>query len=340
MNYNIQRLRAVAALWVLLFHAIPFYEQAGGNLGVLKPLFAVGYAGVDLFFVISGFIIAKSFRKTHATRTEVARFLEKRLYRIYLGYWPMLILVSAIYLWAMPARLEHVDVVRTLFLLSHKIPGQVIGQAWSLSFELFFYLAFALLALLSRRTGLYLVLAYATVVVVLNLREPEIATGFFANPRILELFAGMLLGWSAIGEAKANWSSLSLLVGATLSLFVFWMSLVAPTRLTTVLCLGGCALALVVGAELLKDARSLNRPSLTSRLGDSSYSLYLIHYLLLEMFALYMTSNTALKTLLPSLFWLWVVCIVLIGHVFYRVIEKPIYDFACRARGLKPAVCT
>lgn len=42
MNYNIQSLRGVAALWVLLFHASPFYKKAGGNPGLVKTLTAVG----------------------------------------------------------------------------------------------------------------------------------------------------------------------------------------------------------------------------------------------------------------------------------------------------------
>lgn len=336
MNYNIQILRAVAALWVLLFHAIPFYERVGGDLGMLKPLFAVGYAGVDLFFVISGFIIARTFRKTRAAPREVARFLEKRLYRIYLGYWPMLILASVFYLWAMPARLDQIDIVRTLFLLSHRIPDLVIGQAWSLSFELFFYLAFALLALLGWRTGLYLVLTYAAVIVALNLRDPEIAKGFPANPLMLELFAGMLLGRSALGNGRPDWRALLLTVGMGVALFAFWMNLTVPTRLTTRLCLGCSALALVVAAEMFK-ARGCSWPSLLIRLGDSSYSLYLIHYLLLEMFVFYLMPIAALKSLLPTLFGLWLVGIVAISHGFYLGIEKPIYDFACRARGLKLA---
>lgn len=86
MNYNIQSLRAFVAIAVLFFHAIPFYARAGGTLGFARSLLVNGYAGVDLFFVLSRFNIAKSFRTRIQDLTVVRRFLEKREFRIFLGY--------------------------------------------------------------------------------------------------------------------------------------------------------------------------------------------------------------------------------------------------------------
>lgn len=331
MNHNIQVLRAVAALAVLLFHAIPFFERAGGHLGPLGKLLGSGYVGVDLFFVISGFIIARGFGQGPVSGADCRHFMEKRAYRIFLGYWPVLALATLYYLWAMPERLAQADPVATIFLLSHRIPQLVIGQAWSLSFELFFYLSFGLLALAGRRLARGVAAAYALVIIVLNLRDPAIAKTFFANPHLLELFAGMAVGQARIDAAwrrRIPW-----LAAAAALLFAIWLGLTAPTRLTTVSLVGGGALLLVLIAELRRQGGD-NRPSLLSALGDSSYALYLLHYLGLEMFERHLAAIEGLRPVLPGLFVAWLAAIVALAHWHYLRLERPLYRWACAARGL------
>jgi O-antigen biosynthesis protein len=334
VNYNIQVLRALASLWVLCFHALPFYESMGGSLGPLRVLAASGYLGVDLFFVISGFIIARTFPAAPPTAAgEARRFIERRAWRIYVGYWPVLAVAVAAYALWLPERLQGVDALRTLLLLSHRIPDLVIGQAWSLSFELFFYLAFALLMLVARSLGRLLAIGYGLAVVAANLADPGVAKGFFANPGLLELLAGMLLGQAApirLGRPGA----LAVLAGAGV-LLAAWFQLSAPPRLLTVALVGSAALLLV----LLADAAALrgrNSPSLLSRLGDSSYALYLVHYLLLELFGYFLAGSAPLRPWLPLLFGLWLAAIVVIAHGYYLWLERPLHDRLCRWRGLGP----
>ncbi|MBK8337376.1 MAG: acyltransferase [Sterolibacteriaceae bacterium] len=332
MNYNIQSLRAFAAIAVMLFHAIPFYERAGGSLGFVRPMLANGYAGVDLFFVLSGFIIAKSFGTRIQDFTAVKRFLEKRAYRIFVGYWPLLLLVTLFYLELMPHRLEQVSGIKSFFLLSNRIPDLVIGQSWSLSHELFFYFAFGLLTLIDRVISNMIVVVYGAAIVVANVTDPNVAKGFFLNPHFLELFAGMFLGKSSM--TRFGRVELLLLVPAAALLLVLWGALVTPAPLTRAVVLGGAAFALVASADVLRNA-GINRVSIMSRLGDSSYSLYLVHYFLLEVFAAYLLPADALKPYLPQFFWVWVVLIVMAAHIFHFAIEKPLYDTVCASRGLR-----
>ena len=334
MNYNIQALRALASLWVLAFHALPFYEKLGGQLGPLRILAASGYVGVDLFFVISGFIIARTFgSRQPATATEVRRFIERRAWRIYLGYWPILAVAVIAYALMDPARLAAVDPWRTALLLSHRIPDLVIGQAWSLSFELYFYLGFALLALLARGTGQVVVAAYAALILAANLTDPATAKGFLANPGLLELLAGMLLGQR--GPLALGRRGMQTALAAAAGLLVAWLQFDAPPRLLTVGLIGSAAWLLVLVADVAA-SRGHNRPSLLSRLGDSSYALYLIHYLLLEAFAWTVAAAGVSGPWLPVLFCFWLSAIVAIAHAEYRWLERPLHDLVCRRRGLLP----
>lgn len=331
MNHNLQSLRALAALAVLLFHAMPFFGQVGGQPGALGKAFGVGYLGVDLFFVISGFIIARGVPGCRLASADFRHFVERRAYRIFLGYWPVLALACLYYAWAMPERLAQADPRATLFLLSHRIPDLVIGQAWSLSFELYFYLLFGVLALAGRHAARVVVLIYALVIVVLNLRDPAVAKGFFANPHLLELFAGMLLGQADIPAAwRRRVMQLAL---AAIALFGIWLSLSSPTRLVTVSLVGTAALLLVLIAELRYQAGH-NPPSWLSMLGDSSYALYLLHYLLLEIFVRHLGSIEGLRPILPYLFPFWLAAIVALAHGHYRWLERPLFRRVCALRGL------
>ncbi|MGB7988686.1 MAG: acyltransferase [Candidatus Methylophosphatis roskildensis] len=334
MNYNLQRLRASAAIAVLLFHCVPFFERAGGSLGFLKPLIACGYAGVDLFFVLSGFIIAKGVSARHYDWTAASRFLEKRAYRIFLGYWPVLGLTVVFYMATMPERVTQVSAMTNLLLLSNRIPELVIGQAWSLSYELFFYVSFGLLALAGRRFLRSLVMGYVAVILIANLVNPELAELFVLSPFLLELFAGAVLG----SVSTQHWPRIEVwvLAVAAILLLALWIAIEMRTPLMRAFVVGGAAFSLVASAELLR-LRGVNGVSTLSRLGDSSYSLYLIHYQLLEAFSIFVMPVAGLKPYLPAIFCVWVGMIIGVSHLFHRVVERPLYDFVCEFRRLGSA---
>ena len=142
---SIQFLRFVAATLVALFHSTLAIEKFfAGNL---PPLFLrisnLGAAGVDIFFVISGFIMIITSFSDSREPFSPRRFLARRAIRIY----PIYFIYSAFYLvfydlFATGKDVSLLQVLGSLFLL----PGfssYIIGPGWTLSFEIYFYACFA-----------------------------------------------------------------------------------------------------------------------------------------------------------------------------------------------------
>ena len=169
--FNIQYLRGVAALMVVLFHVL----DSSGRLGeaVVLPAFPAGEAGVDLFFVISGFIIWHTSRDPGLTP---GRFMTKRIKRVVPLYWFFTLAMAAIVIVA-PSLLrttvfEPMHVIASLAFVPYLHPtlhayNPLVFVGWTLNYEMAFYVAFALLVPLTpgRRT-LWIALGGAALVAV------------------------------------------------------------------------------------------------------------------------------------------------------------------------------
>jgi exopolysaccharide production protein ExoZ len=284
---SIQVLRAVAAIGVLTLHAatekITFL---GGEPGPFKN-FLLGAAGVDLFFVISGFVMVYSSQSLFGRASAPRSFFLRRLARIAPLYWAVTAaIILYIYaahgaqLWAIysPASL----VASFLFWPYPRIDGfafPVHLLGWTLNFEMFFYAVFAVAILLPRRAAVTAVcIAFAALVAVGRTLVLPLPFLFWANPIILEFCLGMLialmyregvrlpaagawaLGIAACAAYAAMWNPPSQW-GDWRSLF--W-------GLPSAALVASCALS-----------SSTWRPGPAGRffglLGDASYSLYLVH---------------------------------------------------------------
>ncbi len=334
MNYNLQRLRAYAALAVLVFHSAEFYGRYGGQLGVLRNVFAAGHVGVDLFFILSGFIIARSAGAVPFTPLQARRFFERRLLRIYLGYWPIAAVALAYYASAAPARLAAVDPWASALLLGVRIEHLLIGPSWSLAHELFFYASFSLLAMTSRQSMRLCIGAYLGIILVANLADPMNAVHFLLSPHFLELFAGMFLGQAKLLPAARPSLRVVCALAAALALAWFWTASVYP--LPKIIAVGTSALLLVYVADRAA-ALGHNSAGWLSRVGDASYGLYLMHYPLLEVFHIQIAPMLSTTSLRLAAFCCWLVGIVALSLLHYRWVERPLYRWACRRRRLDVA---
>lgn len=143
-------LRGIAAVWVVLYHMI-MRDPAGG---ILDAIIRRGYLAVDLFFVLSGFVMAMSYRRILAQTFTVkvfAVFILRRLARIYPLYIFVLLLLSARLLAA--AVFDHgltLELLENVFfnaLLMQAWVGSpsILGASWSVSTEFAAYFLFPLL---------------------------------------------------------------------------------------------------------------------------------------------------------------------------------------------------
>ncbi len=152
MIYSLQAYRGIAAVMVVLFHAS---IAAGTYLGdsSLKPYFPFGAAGVQFFFVLSGFIIYWIHARDIDQPSRLPTYLKKRLVRIYPIYWVVMLAVLVLSL-SIGAEIRGTtrDVLLSISLLPQPLEPTPVGAAWTLVHEITFYLLFATL-LLSRRFG-------------------------------------------------------------------------------------------------------------------------------------------------------------------------------------------
>lgn len=271
---GLQILRFCAAFAVVLFHLGEEYRAAFGN--VANP-FAAGAAGVGVFFVLSGFIIALT---TDPARGP-AYFLRRRLARIVLLYWTLtagLVLVGLV----MPSLLNStVITVETvlkslLFIPFQKADGAVqpiLLLGWTLNYEMFFYVIYAACLAVGMRSRLAPVLIVIGVVVAGWLwRSDNVLWRFYTSPLVLEFAMGIalyLLYARRPGTLRRPWV---MLIGAAVLFALLRQFPEAPRVLVN----GLPAIALV--AAFIRVPASTAQPlSLLVLLGDTSYSLYLAH---------------------------------------------------------------
>lgn len=167
---SVQMLRGLAAGMVVWWHAVEnivtresTYKAAKESLFLPREFYALGAAGVDIFFVISGFVMLYSMWDGFARPHSPLGFLKKRWLRIFPTYWLFLLLTQTVQV------LHHAygtgvapDWPRFFYSLAllPTVPdfeGYTLGQAWTLTYELFFYSVFALGLLWRKSRGIAVV---------------------------------------------------------------------------------------------------------------------------------------------------------------------------------------
>lgn len=266
---GIQVLRALAAIAVVLFHV---------------PGVGVGQFGVDLFFVISGFIMC------HVTERGNHGFLRKRIARVVPLYWlgTLAVTLAAILapslLGATRANLAEV-VQSLLFIPFMKSNGMypVLFLGWSLNFEMLFYGIMALAMVLSQRhrmllTGCLVVVLVGTGMVVDTTIVPVI---FYTQPIMMEFVLGIAAYalFRRLADRSATWPvtprrlvALVVILAASVVMVAFDVS---AQPLARPMVWGGSALVIVLASLL--GWRDVVMPPWLVGIGDASYSLYLLH---------------------------------------------------------------
>jgi exopolysaccharide production protein ExoZ len=294
--------RAFAASVVVLYHA--------GNI-VAQPRFYgehpfAGHlqnfnVGVDFFFVLSGFIIAWVHWEDIGEGTRLPRYAMKRFLRIYPPYWGVLLPLTLLYLLFPTAGLPHqrdpLNILLSIFLLPNPMQP-VLGVAWTLVHEVFFYALFSLVILFGRR-GLALFPCWAVIILIADaFGELPFPLSFVLNPFNLELILGVATA-AVLKTYRMPFPSLLAFsgVGGFLALMLFATD-IQSHALTGRLAFGSCAFLAVLGLVEIERRRIVPLPTSLALFGAASYAIYLAHPVALS-FGVHALSRLS-GTLLPT----------------------------------------
>ncbi len=292
---SLQYLRAVAALLVVYLHAtIQVNNLRAANTSAWLE---VGKCGVDIFFVLSGYVMWTS---TAGRHSGVMEFLRRRLVRIVPLYWIVTLLASAVAL-AAPrilnsTRFEIHHVLASLFFIPWRnpvveyVPGgdltevlkPIITPGWTLNFEMFFYAQFAIALLWPQRvrlvalvviiSGLYLVFS--------SLSGTADVFAFYGSTLVFEFLAGSVLAAIMGGAGSCRGARIDIAVSVAILTGAFALLLFDdawfPAAMRAAV-LGVPAVVLVGAAVAVERAGRLPFFRLFDELGNASYSIYITH---------------------------------------------------------------
>lgn len=345
MLVQLQYLRALAALMVVYFHSVLQYDGIYG--GSLLKGFLFGETGVDLFFVLSGFVM---WLTTAGREQSPPEFYRKRVERIVPLYWGLTLAAAAIAL-LFPAYLKSTvfdgaHVLASLFFIPWTNAADTTGAAitpvvipgWTLNYEMYFYLIFGALLLFGEKVRIYaLALTLIVLLVIFNFMPGEsVAARFYGNPIILEFLAGVIVSRLYLSGLRLPQALARLLLPASAVALVAFDG--ADLDLPRVIGAGLPSVAIVY-CLVSMDFSRLREMKFLHLLGDASYSLYLTHVFTLVA--------VRIGTRLLPVSWfeneiifisVCMVSSVIVALLFYRGFEVPVARFLRSLRGGKKKV--
>jgi exopolysaccharide production protein ExoZ len=277
MLVYIQVLRFLAAFAVVAFHA---WGIAPEGYKVPDDVFAFvlswGGRGVDLFFVISGFII---FYATHRANQDAGEFLRRRVERIvplyfFVTFAVTLLGVTLPDIFGTPDWFTLRHIAKSLAFISFTDgEAPVVYVGWSLEYEMYFYLTAALLMALTRNVWRNIVVLFSALAILGQ--GPGVASAaapyaFFADPLILEFVLGVIVGIVFV-KGRVEWP---VLAAAVCALAVV-LAVDPANRVITSGITSACLVAAAAFASRKRGVPSWLERALV-RLGDASYSIYLV----------------------------------------------------------------
>jgi exopolysaccharide production protein ExoZ len=298
---SIQYLRAFAAIGVVAYHT--------GRATIL------GQASVDIFFVISGFVMWVT---TTTKPIGPAQFMWRRVTRIAPLYWIATLIMAV---------LQSSSVSDTVLSLLFWPYGDAIGglwpvvvQGWTLNFEMFFYLLFAATLIVPRRVQLLALTAVLCSLSAIGVafQPQQVVLWTYTNPLFMEFLAGVWLS-EIVQRGKIPGVKIALAM-LFIGLLGFLISLRGrPPEVWRFILWGGPSLLVVYGAISIELRRSLPSIKSLKLLGDASYSIYLFHPFVVTIVASPLAKIPAVISVAA------VVCAgAAIGLVVYYTLERPL----------------
>lgn len=337
---SIHYLRGIAALLVVCFHLRVDINgvYAQSNLGNL--LFDGGASGVDLFFIISGFIITMSADKNNESFTN---FAIKRIFRIYPVFISMLILFVVINNYY-----SFGEIIRSAFFINTNFSREapffgynILVPAWTLTYEVYFYIIFSISIFISQKNAVYIssallitpVIAYQLffnhqisldATMQLNVNIPIIGSlmKLQSSPMMIEFVYGMFL--YKLYTIDFHIKHYKILSFSLISIYVY--SFFSGYRYGYgPINFGFWALMIFIGCLLYEKHNKLRDNAVLNSLGNYSYSIYLSQLIVTSSFyhikndlGLFRDATNGFSSMIFT-----ISTIIVFSYFLYHFIEKP-----------------
>lgn len=337
---SIQMLRGIAALLVAFAHLHAVEAKLGGPI-IFGTWSLAGFSGVDIFFVISGFIMVWTNMKNHGQISKLPRFWLLRIARIY----PIWFLVcGAIYFvwlihpnWVYQSHHSTPDILKSFLLLPQKeLPLHAVG--WTLVHELWFYVVFGILLIIPKRYFPIFISIWASILIFLAIigfdpQSPELR--LITHPLGLEFICGAIVGLIA-NKVPTRFGVQIFATG--MLIFIVGISIATPNandffaRTNDRVILFAIPFALIILGLVKIEEDGWNAPKNMVRIGDYSYALYLIHVPVFAAIGRLMARFSNPNSLFDNLLFCAISLIVAIiaSAILHLLFERPIMKMAHR----------
>jgi peptidoglycan/LPS O-acetylase OafA/YrhL len=316
----LQALRGVAIMLVVLSHTRWFFLVTPYQ-ATAESLLHAGAAGVDVFFVISGFIMAYTTRRSDGSAVDVVRFYIRRFTKIWIPYVAIgLVTFAVVKGWGMFRFENLIWAAKSLLFIPPDVHsflylgGGLTDVAWSLNYEAYFYLTFGLSMFFSRfrYAALFLwnilfLVAYplwdhghTSLLVTSRIDSGSAYLQMMTNPIIFEFLAGIVIGKIYLSSFRLQSTMLASILAASVIVGFVWCLLENLASDNGLLGWGGWAIALIFGLAIASKSMRIPSPSWLVWIGNISYALYLVHPLV-NMTMNHLFIAVGLVSLIPTI---------------------------------------
>lgn len=346
---TIQCLRGIACLLVLLFHAALTEQKFWPHSDYKLLSWAMfGFSGVNLFFVISGFIITWVTYDHIGEPSKVPTFFAKRVLRIYPVFWSVYALLSLAMLFNagiqfLPATTTAAAHIKAILLIPQDYRlYELIPVSWTLVCEMLFYAIFCAIIALPRSYMPKILLAWVALILLgtaFNWGDHSWWAYYALSPYNLEFILGCV---ASIVTKRATIKRPERILAIGCSLFLI-SAIVANLEFQMfdpvypkVFAFGIPSFLIVLGLVGIERRRNIWNPQILLILGNASYSIYVVH---LAMFQVVRRFTNGVETpfgpehgLTSQIAWMSLLIAAGIGGglILHYLVEKPVMDRSSR----------
>jgi peptidoglycan/LPS O-acetylase OafA/YrhL len=342
----IDALRGIAALLVMVHHFIFGHLNDAAVHGLVadavRSLASYGDLGVEIFFVLSGFVISYSVRNARVTPRFFAAFALRRSIRLDPPYW--LVIIASYLLLRLAtgpvgakSGFPEWEVLALNFSYLNRLTNAptLVAVGWTMCQEIQFYLVFVFLLGLVQRIArtpksdsyakglVFWPLAAYSMAIALSIVPTPLANSFFELWHLF--FAGVCVSWSVFGGMPKAWAWL----------FVLFLGGVGSVYNDLRMVVGAATAASILIVAWQGRLTTLLNVGILQYFGSISYSLYLIHPLVgnrFLRFAMKWTGNSPSLSVAVFLFVVASLSSILAAHLIYRFVERPSQALAKRIK--------